>query len=63
MAIRVFGVVQATIQAMPYVVSVLSQLTDSGRWHPVALIFEEDDSRYETHDSELLAIVEACDTT
>ena len=46
---------------------VLSQLTsdDSGRWHPVAFFSRKmipAETRYETHDGELLAIVEAFKT-
>ena len=46
---------------------VLSQLTsdDSGRWHPVAFFSQKmipAETRYETHNSELLAIVEAFKT-
>ena len=46
---------------------VLSQLTldDSGRWHPVAFFsckMIPAETRYETHDGELLAIVEAFKT-
>ena len=46
---------------------VLSQLTsdNSGRWHPVAFFLRKmilAETRYETHDGELLAIVEAFKT-
>ncbi len=46
---------------------ILSQLTsdDLGRWHPVAFFFRKMipvETRYETHDGELLAIVEAFKT-
>ena len=46
---------------------VLSQLTsdNSGRWHPVAFYSRKmipAETRYETHDGELLAIVEAFKT-
>ena len=46
---------------------VLSQLTsdDLGRWHPVAFFSQKmipAETRYETHDGELLAIVEAFKT-
>ena len=46
---------------------VLSQLTsdNSGRWHPVAFFSRKmipAETRYETHDGELLAIVEAFKT-
>ena len=46
---------------------VLSQLTsdDLGRWHPVAFFFHKMipvETRYETHDDDLLAIVEAFKT-
>ena len=46
---------------------VLSQLTsdDSGRWHPVAFFSQKmilAETRYETHNGELLAIVEAFKT-
>ena len=46
---------------------VLSQLTsdDSGRWHPVAFFSRKmipAETRYETHDGELLAIVEVFKT-
>ena len=46
---------------------VFSQLTsdDSGRWHPVAFFSQKmisAETRYETYDSELLAIVEAFKT-
>ncbi len=46
---------------------ILSQLTfdDSGRWYPVVLFSRKmisTETRYETHDSELLAIVEAFKT-
>ena len=46
---------------------VLSQLTsdDSGRWHPVAFFSRKmipAETRYETHDGEFLAIVEAFKT-
>ncbi len=46
---------------------ILSQLTsdDSGRWHPVALFSRKmipAETRYETHNGELLAIVEAFKT-
>ena len=46
---------------------VLSQLTldESGQWHPVAFFFRKmipAETRYETHDGELLAIVEAFKT-
>ena len=46
---------------------VLSQLTldDSGRWHPVAFFSRKmipAETRYETHDGKLLAIVEAFKT-
>ena len=46
---------------------VLSQLTsdDSGRWHPVAFFSRKmipAETRYETHDGELLAVVEAFKT-
>ena len=46
---------------------VLSQLTsdDSGRWHPVAFFSRKmipAETRYETHDGELLAIVKAFKT-
>ena len=46
---------------------VLSQLTsdDSGQWHPVAFFSRKmipAETRYETHDGELLAIVEAFKT-
>ena len=49
------------------IVGVLSQLTsdDSGRWHPVAFFSRKMipvETRYKTHDSELLAIVEAFKT-
>ena len=45
--------------------SVLTQLTDSCRWHPVAYYSQKmipAKTRYETHDRELLAIVEAFKT-
>ena len=41
---------------------VLSQLTSEGQWHPVAFFSRKmipAETRYETYDSELLAIVEA----
>ena len=46
---------------------VLSQLTsdDSGRWHPVAFFSRKmipAETRYETHDGKLLAIIEAFKT-
>ena len=46
---------------------VLSQLTSdiSGQWHPVALFFHKmipAENRYETHNGELLAIVETFKT-
>ena len=44
---------------------VLSQLTDSGRWHPVAYYFRKmipAETRYNTHDGKLMAIVEAFKT-
>ena len=46
---------------------VLSQLTsdDSGQWHPVAFFFRKmipAETKYETHDGKLLAIVEAFKT-
>ena len=44
---------------------VLSQLTDSGRWHPVAYYSRKmipAKTRYKTHNGELLAIVEAFKT-
>ena len=44
---------------------VLSQVTDSGRWHPVAYYSQKMISaktRYKTYDSELLAIVKAFKT-
>ena len=45
---------------------ILSQLTpDSGQWHPVAFFSRKmipAETRYETHDQELLAIVEAFKT-
>ncbi len=46
---------------------ILSQLTsdDSGRWHPVAFFSRKmipAETQYETHDGELLAIVEAFKT-
>ena len=46
---------------------VLSQLTsdDSGQWHPIAFFLRKmipAETRYETHDGELLAIVEAFKT-
>ena len=46
---------------------VLSQLTsnNSGRWHPVAFFSHKmipAETRYETHDGELLAIIEAFKT-
>ena len=49
------------------IVGVLSQLTldDSARWHPVAFFLRKmipAETRYETHDGELLAIVEAFKT-
>ena len=54
--------------ASGYVIGeVLSQLTsdDSGQWHPVAFFSKKmilTKTRYETHDGELLAIVEAFNT-
>ena len=49
------------------IVGVLSQLTldDSGRWHPVAFFSRKiipAETRYETHDGELLAIVKVFKT-
>ena len=49
------------------IIEVLSQLTsdDSGQWHPVAFFSQKMipvETRYETHDGELLAIVEAYKT-
>ena len=44
---------------------VLSQLTDSGQWHPVAYYFRKmipAETWYKTHDDEVLAIVEAFQT-
>ena len=44
---------------------VLSQLTNSGQWHPVAYYSQKmipAKTRYKTHDNELLAIVEAFKT-
>ena len=44
---------------------VLSQLTDSGRWHPVAYYLQKmipAEIRYKIHDGELLAIVKAFKT-
>ena len=44
---------------------ILSQLTSEGRWHPVAFFSRKmipAKTRYETHDSELLAIVETFKT-
>ena len=44
---------------------VLSQLTDSGQWHPMAYYSRKmipAETRYETHNGELLAIVEAFKT-
>ena len=44
---------------------VLSQLIDSGQWHSLAYYSQKmipAKTRYETHDSELLAIVEAFKT-
>ncbi len=54
--------------ALGYAISrVLSQLTsdDSGRWHPVAFFSRKmipAETRYETYDGELLAIIEAFKT-
>ena len=46
--------------------SILSQLTpETGQWHPVAFFSRKmipAETRYETHDQELLAIVEAFKT-
>ncbi len=49
------------------IVGIPSQLIsdDSGRWHPVAFFFRKMilvETRYETHDGELLAMVEAFKT-
>jgi hypothetical protein len=44
------------------VAGVLSQIGDDGHWHPIAFYsqkLDETQSRYETHDQELMAIVEA----
>ena len=44
---------------------ILSQLTSEGRWHPVAFFSRKiipAETRYETHNGELLAIVEAFKT-
>ena len=59
--------IQVETDASGYAIGgVLSQLTnDSGRWHPVAYFLRKmipAKTRYETHDSELLAIVEAFKT-
>ncbi len=54
--------------ALDYAIGgILSQLTldDSGRWHPVAFFSRKmipAETRYETHDGELLAIVETFKT-
>ena len=60
--------IRIEIDASGYAIGgVLSQLTsdNSGRWHPVAFYSRKmipAETRYETHDGELLAIVEAFKT-
>ena len=55
--------IQIDMDASGYaIVGVLSQLTSDGRWHSMAFISHKMipvETRYETHDVELLAIVEA----
>ncbi len=60
--------IQIEMDASGYAIGgILSQLTldDLGQWHPVAFFFRKmipAETRYETHNGELLAIVEAFKT-
>ena len=58
--------IRIKIDASGYAIGgMLSQLTDSGQWHPVAHYFRKmfpAETRYKTHNSKLLAIVKAFKT-